>query len=52
MNSKISLILISHKSKELVLKYINNIYNKVSIIIIDNSHDIKLEEDIKKIIQI
>ena len=48
MNSKISLILISHKSKELVLKYINNIYNKISIIIIDNSYDLSLEKEIKK----
>ena len=48
MNSKISLILISHKSKKLVLKYIKNIYNKINIIIIDNSKDFSLEKEIKK----
>lgn len=48
MNSRISLILISHKSKELVLRYIKNIYKNISIIIIDNSNDIYLEKEIKK----
>jgi len=48
MISKISLILISHKSKSLVLKYVKNIYNKLNIIIIDNSNDFSLEEEIKK----
>jgi len=47
MNSKITLILISHKSKELILNYIKNIYNSVNVIIIDNSNDISLENEIK-----
>lgn len=39
MNDNVTLILISHRSKELVLKFIENIYNKFAIIIIDNSND-------------
>jgi len=48
MISNISLILISHKSKRLVLNYVKNIYNKLNIIIVENSNDFSLEEEIKK----
>ena len=48
MISKISLIIISHKSKSLVLKYVKNIYNKLNIIVVDNSNDLSLEDEIKK----
>ena len=48
MKSKISLILISHKSKKLILKYIKNIYSKLNIIIVDNSKDFSLKKEIKK----
>ncbi len=44
MNSKITILLISHKSKDYVLEYIKNIYNKFEIIIIDNSNDKNLEK--------
>ena len=36
---KLSLIEISHRSKDLVINFINKIYNKFKIIIIDNSND-------------
>ena len=46
MNNNITILIISHKSKNLVLKYIKNIYEKFKIIIVDNSNDV----DLKKII--
>ena len=48
MNEYITVILLSHKSKDLVLNYIEKIYEKFSIIIIDNSNDKELENIIKK----
>ena len=45
MNTNVTLILISHRSKELVLKFISNIYDKFEIIILDNSNDIHLKRD-------
>ena len=47
MNTNVTLILISHKSRELVLKFISNIYDKFEIIILDNSNDIHLKKEIK-----
>ncbi len=44
MNNNITVLLISHKSKNLVLKYIKNIYEKFKIIIIDNSNDVELKK--------
>jgi len=48
MNNDVTVILLTHKSKNLALKYIAPIYNHFNIIIIDNSNDISLENDIKK----
>ena len=48
MNEYITVILLSHKSKDLVLNFIEKIYEKFSIIIIDNSNDKELENIIKK----
>ena len=48
MNNEVTLILLTHKSKNLALKYIAHIYNHFNIIIIDNSNDFTLENDIKK----
>ena len=44
MNNNITILIISHKSKNLVLKYIKNIYEKFKIIIIDNSNDVELKK--------
>ena len=48
MNKDITIVLISHKSKDLILKFIKEIYNKFEIIIIDNSKDKELEKEIKQ----
>ena len=48
MNENITVILLSHKSKDLVINFIEKIYEKFSIIIIDNSNDKELENIIKK----
>ena len=47
MNEHISIVLTAHKSKDLVINYIKNIYQKFHIIVIDNSNDIELEKEIK-----
>ncbi len=46
MDNNVTVILISHRSKELVLKFIENIYNKFEIVIIDNSNDKELENEL------
>ena len=48
MNLDVTIVLLSHKSKDLILNYVRDIYNKFEIIIIDNSDDKKLEIEIKK----
>jgi GT2 family glycosyltransferase len=48
MNKHISIILTAHKSKDLIINYIKNIYQVFHIIVIDNSNDIELEKEIKK----
>ena len=47
MNEHISIVLTAHKSKDLVINYIKNIYQQFHIIVIDNSNDIELEKEIK-----
>ena len=42
MNEDVTIIILTHKSKKLVLDYIKNLYKKFKIIIIDNSNDINL----------
>ena len=42
MNKEVTIIILTHKSKKLVLDYIKNLYKKFKIIIIDNSNDINL----------
>ena len=42
MNKDVTIIILTHKSKKLVLDYIKNLYKKFKIIIIDNSNDISL----------
>ena len=48
MNEYVTIIILTHKSKKLVLDYIKNLYKKFKIIIVDNSKDIELEKIIKK----
>ena len=48
MNKDVTLILLTHKSKKLVINYLNNVYSKLKILIIDNSNDVDLENLIKK----
>ena len=47
MNEHISIVLTAHKSKDLVINYIKNIYKEFHIIVIDNSNDLDLEKEIK-----
>jgi N-acetylglucosaminyl-diphospho-decaprenol L-rhamnosyltransferase len=42
MNKEVTIIILCHKSKDLVINYIKSIFNKFEIIIIDNSNDIEL----------
>ena len=48
MNSEITIVLISHKSKNLIIHFVKNIYKKFNIIVIDNSNDVNLQKEIKK----
>jgi len=48
MNTEVTLILLAHKSRELVLDYIKNIYSKFKIIVIDNSNDTNLKNLLKQ----
>ena len=46
MNKEVTVVLISHKSNDLIIKFIKNIYDKFNIIIIDNSNDLDLKHKI------
>jgi len=46
MNKDLTVVLLSHKSKNLIIKFIQEIYNKFEIIIIDNSNDNELRKEI------
>mgnify|MGYP006124237487 FL=1 len=48
MNNQITIILLSHRSKNLVLNFIKDIHIKYKLIIIDNSNDIELKKIIEK----
>ena len=48
MNNSTTIVVLAHKSKDLVLEFIKVIYNNYNIIIIENSNDIFLEKEIKK----
>jgi len=48
MNNDVTIIILTHKSKRLVLDYIKNLYQKFKIIIIDNSNDLNLKSIITK----
>ena len=48
MNKEVTVIILCHKSKDLVINYIKNIYTKFEIIIIDNSNDYELTKKINQ----
>ena len=48
MNKEVTVIIVSHQSKDLVINYIKNIYTKFEIIIIDNSNDYELTKNINQ----
>ena len=48
MNKEVTVIILCHKSKDLVINYIKNIYTKFEIIIIDNSNDYELTKNINQ----
>ena len=48
MNDEVTIILVSHKSKNLILNFIKNFYTKYKILIIDNSNDIDLKKILEK----
>ena len=48
MNNKITIILTAHKSKKLVLNHIKNFYDYFKIIVVDNSNDLVLKNEISQ----
>jgi len=47
MSSEITIVIISHKSRELILKFISNLSENIKILVIENSSDLDLEKEIK-----
>lgn len=48
----LSVVIISFHSRKKVIKLVNNISSEIKIIIIDNSEDKKLEQELKKLINV
>jgi len=48
MNKELTVVLLSHKSKNLITSFVKEIYDKFEIIIIDNSNDRELEKEINQ----
>ena len=48
MNKDVTIIILTHKSKKLVIEFIKNIHDKFKILIIDNSNDFELKQFINK----
>tara|TARA_B100001057_G_scaffold197621_2_gene198288 strand:- start:2735 stop:3583 length:849 start_codon:yes stop_codon:yes gene_type:complete len=48
MNQDVTIIILTHKSRKLVIDYVKKLYKKFKILIIDNSKDFKLELIIKE----
>ena len=46
MSNEITVVLISHKSRELILKFINNLSKNIKILVIENSSDFDLKKEI------
>ena len=49
MTSNITVVLISHKSKNKVLQFIKILSEKIKIIIIENSGDLTIKDELRKI---
>jgi len=47
MRNIITVVLISHNSRELILKFINNLSKDIKVLVIENSSDFSLEKEIK-----
>ena len=47
MNSDVTILLLTHKSKNLVVEYVKNLYKKFNIIVVDNSNDLELKNYMK-----
>ena len=48
MIKEITVVLISHKSRELILKFIKNLKENIKILVIENSSDFDLENEIQR----
>ena len=46
--NQVSIILVSYKSNNKVLKYIQKVSNKIQIIVVENSNNIELKNKISK----
>ena len=44
----LTIVLISHNSYEMITNFIKNLSNKIRIIVIDNSKDLKLKKELEK----
>ena len=49
MTSNITVVLISHKSKNKVLQFIKNLTENIKIIIIENSDDLRIKDELDRI---
>ena len=49
VKKNITIIIVSHKGREKVIKFVKVLSKKLNILIIDNSKDIVLKKKIKKI---
>jgi len=48
MNSNVTLLLLTHKSRDLVINFVNSLYKKINILIIDNSNDLSLKKKLSQ----
>ena len=48
MNKLLTIVIISYKSKKLILSHIQKFYNKFKIIIVENSSEEKFKKALKK----
>ena len=48
-NKEVTIVIVSHKSKEKVISLINKISNKHKIIIVENSHNQSIKEDLSNL---
>ena len=49
INKEVTIIIVSHKSKKKVISLINKISNELKIIIVENSHDQSIKEDLSNL---